>query len=343
MMRKVSVLVFLAFLFAWCMKATAAEQITLKFATWHGPTSPNGLIEQELAKMLEEKTKGAVKIKFFWSESLVKYVETYRAVQTGVADMIYYVVGACPGVHILNEVVNLPFMGFPSMEKAGPIYEKLLQEIPELRAEWKGVKLFRPRFMAGSHIHTTKKQVKLPPDLKGMRLIASGPMVFTVETLGGAPVQLGMGDWYTSLERGLVEGHATHYPVILMTKTIDLLHYHLDFGPFGFYAQPDMLVMNMDTWNKLPKNFQEIIEDLCSNWRVAKILKVDMGEIEKAKAYAKQKGHTFYYATPQEVSQWKEALKPVVEKWIETAESKGLPGRKVYNEATRIIKATSGR
>jgi len=44
------------------------------------------------------------------------------------------------------------------------------------------------------------------------------------------------------------------------------------------------------------------------------------------------------YLTPEEMELWHAAARPVNEKWVTDMESKGLPGRKVYNEARRLAK-----
>ena len=47
-------------------------------------------------------------------------------------------------------------------------------------------------------------------------------------------------------------------------------------------------------------------------------------------------GNTFIDLTPEEMNQWRDVFKPFHEKWIKDMEARGLPGKKVYDEAKRL-------
>ena len=53
-------------------------------------------------------------------------------------------------------------------------------------------------------------------------------------------------------------------------------------------------------------------------------------------------GHTVYRLSPQELEMWKKASKPAYGKWVEAIEKKGLPGKKVLDEALRLRKELAG-
>jgi hypothetical protein len=42
--------------------------------------------------------------------------------------------------------------------------------------------------------------------------------------------------------------------------------------------------------------------------------------------------------TPEEMQLWRQAVKPVHQKWIADNEAKGLPAKAIYQEAKRLIK-----
>jgi hypothetical protein len=50
-------------------------------------------------------------------------------------------------------------------------------------------------------------------------------------------------------------------------------------------------------------------------------------------------GHPIYQLTDEEMKGWRKAAQPVHEKWISDMESKGLPGKKVYDAAMQLIDA----
>ncbi|MAC77267.1 MAG: C4-dicarboxylate ABC transporter substrate-binding protein [Rhodobacteraceae bacterium] len=113
---------------------------------------------------------------------------------------------------------------------------------------------------AGFHLWTTKKPGTTDDgqlDLTGLRLRSSPLYRAFLEELGATIVVQPAGEVYTSLERGVVDG--TGYPVTgLRDYGWDkFLKYRLDPGFF----QTDVLIsMNLDAWNALSPEAQEIVQ-----------------------------------------------------------------------------------
>lgn len=320
--------------FAFC--AEPIKPIELKLGDWNPPKAGVAQITQKMADMIGAKSEGRLKITVYPGESLVKMAEVFRGVQTGVADISYCTASLIGSPLELNKVTSLPFLGLTSMEMASAVHEKLFNLSPEVRAEFQGLKVLGFRGMPLYHGHFVKKEVHVPADIKGLKLISSGMWGDVISNAGGAPVALGIGDWYMSLERGLVEGHFVHFPVTYVFKTLDLLKYHSMVGG-GASTTPDCFIFTLDTWNKLPTDLQKVIEDAV-RWRTAEITKFDYEEEQRAIDYAKSKNHTFIHLTPEEIKLWMDNAKPAHEKWIANANAKGLPARKIYEETQRIIK-----
>jgi TRAP-type C4-dicarboxylate transport system substrate-binding protein len=314
----------------------AAKVIELRFADWGAPTTGPAVVEKQWAENIEKASGGRVKISLYFSESLVKMAEIYRGVQSGVADIAIYNVSRDPGLQELNKITQLPFMGWPDMRKSTAILEKLWSKFPALSNEFKDFKVFGLRFLPGYQIHFVKKEVKTPQDIKGMKIIGSGVWVDSLSAMGAAPVTLGAGDFYMALEKGLAEGHAVHIAACNAFKTLDLLKYHTFFGEGGANYQADCFIMNLDTWNKLPADIQKILDD-AGRWRADAQLTSDIGMVQSAIDYAKNKNHTLTYLTPDQIKAWVTVVKPVHDKWISDMAAKGLPAKDIYDEANRLI------
>jgi hypothetical protein len=65
---------------------------------------------------------------------------------------------------------------------------------------------------------------------------------------------------------------------------------------------------------------------------------MEKDKIPMYQAGPKKRGNAFFELTPEETALWREAVRPIHEKWIEETEKKGLPGRKVFEEARRLSK-----
>jgi len=327
----------LTFVPAFAEKPASSKVIELSFAHTIPPVVPIAKVYQQWAQMISDKSGGKVKINFYWSESLLKASELYRGVQTGQADMAYYVIGLDYGLMPLNMFTKLGFMGYPSMEAGTEIYQKIWDKFPGIRDELKGVKVMAARMSPGYHLSFPNKEVRVPADIKGMKIISSGAgLAAELATMGAAPMDVKVGDMYMSMERGLAEGICAHFPVLHAFGVLPVVNYHTMFGS-GAVFSIDNVLMNLKTWNSLPPDIQKIFEDL-SPWLGQGIIKGDNGYIAMVIGKAKEMGHTFITPTPAEMALWREAVQPVHDKWIADAEAKGLPAKAVYEEAKKLIK-----
>ena len=237
----------------------------------------------------------------------------------------------------LNMFTKLGFMGYRNKEEGTEVYNKIFNTFPEIRNEFRGVKVMAARMGPAYQLHFTKKEVHVPEDLKGMKVISvGGSMAKEMAHMGAAPMDVKVGDLYMSLDRGLAEGISCHVPILHAFGILKLLPYHTMF-PGGAAMGPDMLLMNIKKWNSLPPDIQKIFEDL-SPWLGQALIQADNGYEAMVIGKAKELGHTMTIPTPQEMQLWKNAVQPVHDKWIADTEAKGLPARAVYEEAKRLIK-----
>ena len=156
-------LIFIAAMFV-CGPASAAESkpIELSFTHTIPPVVPIAKVYEQWAAMLSEKSQGRVKINFYWSESLLKAAEFYRGVQTGQADITYYVIGLDWGLMPLNMFTKLGFMGYRNKTEGTEVYQKIYDKFPEIRNEFKGVKVMAARMGPSSRRRCTTRASPRP-------------------------------------------------------------------------------------------------------------------------------------------------------------------------------------
>ena len=312
---------------------TPATPIELKYSDWSPPHMSMAKINQKMLDMIMEKSQGRIKITSYFAETLMKNPETFRGIQSGTADLAEWVVGTTGSGEKLMTVMRLPFQDIPTTEMGTEIYQKFFDTTPELISEYKGIELFGLRQMPAYHVHTVKKLARSPADLKGMKLIAASGWVDYAKAVGAAPVTMGVGDYYLSLERGLVEGVFLHFPASMMFKTLDVCKYHTLLNSSSI---PDAIIFNKERWNSLPPDLQKIVREAIE-WRTATVLKDDYNEVEKAIEYAKKRGNTFYTPTPDEMKLWRDSAASLHETWIARYEKEGLPARKIFDKLTQLI------
>jgi TRAP-type transport system periplasmic protein len=289
-------------------------------------------------KKFNELAAGKAKMTLHYGGALLKGNEAYRGVQKGVVDAAHYVLDRRDGFY-LNDVVSLPFLGWPSQPETAKMYKALRDKFPEMRAEWKGVYPLLFNMMPPSHIHNTKRDVKTPADMKGLKLhCAEASTTISSKAAGATPVHTDIADMYMSLDRGLLDGVVNHFPVLFVFGALKLLTHHTIFGDGGINMIPMGVIFNQKKWDKYPADVKKMIEEATHTYTKA-FYAMDMGFQKKTIADSKGWGHSFTYLTPEEIKVWYDLVKGKIhDKWIKDAEAKGLPGKVIYQEALNMIK-----
>jgi TRAP-type C4-dicarboxylate transport system substrate-binding protein len=242
----------------------------------------------------------------------------------------------------LNSIFGLPYLGFPPPEKAIFIIQELLDTFPEMMAEFEGVELIQVATIAliPTWFHTAKKQVKSVADLQGLKIGVAGgggPSGIWLENMGCVPVAISFEDFYVSLERGLIDGHISGFGPQFAQGTIELCPYKADMGSaltIGYHP----VIMNPDSFHSLPPDIQKIFKDR-ELWEFyTKTLQAEEdGSTAGGLAQTKELGHTYVDFSEADKEAFREAATPIHEAWIADVESKGKPGREVYEEMMRLI------
>jgi len=317
----------------------APEVIELKVATTTPPMAPPGAAVTEWAKKFEEASGGKVKFTIYYASSLFEAKEVVRSVQAGVADISDFWPDAVPGTMPLGLGVELPFLGWPESKKATLIFREIIygDKVPELLAEYQGLKVLYPTMWAEttSYVHTTKKLVKNAADLKGLKIEGGGNTAKWLNAMGATAVFVPFEDTYMSLERGLIDGHTGTFGWQFGSGCVELTPNHTVIGAILMMGY-NPLVMNPDSWNKLPPDIQKIFDDLdefYTNLRIG----FEVDAQQEGLGATKGMGHTYYDLPPEETKAWMDAAKPIHDEWIKETEAKGLPATRFYEEMQRLI------
>jgi TRAP-type C4-dicarboxylate transport system substrate-binding protein len=94
-------------------------------------------------------------------------------------------------------------------------------------------------------------------DLAGMKIRGVATQFGVIKALGAVPVTLPMGDVYTAIEKGVVDGACAPASVFLGTKHYEVAKYRVE-PRFGQLVS--LIGMNLDRWNKVPKGERPAFE-----------------------------------------------------------------------------------
>ena len=305
------------------------QTTNIRFSTWHPPVSRE--VKTVWEPMLDEmKKRSGSKITstLFSGGALGKGPEHFDIVAKGLSDMGYFTATWTPGRFPLSDVLSLA-VWVDGKDLGTDIGNAMYERI--LHREFKDVKMIELNGCIQSFLWT-KKPVRSLADTKGLKVrTPGGQQTRYIKSLGAEPVFMPLGDVYLAVETGTIDGVVTCPPLFLAYK----LHEAAKHGVImTFGCVTEGVVMNLESWKKLPEDQRHIVEAVGRNpFRTTggltrEVYKAMMKEIA-------DKGVTLYTQPPEEAEKWFERFKEETRKWVAELEGKGLPGKEVvrtFNE-----------
>jgi TRAP-type transport system periplasmic protein len=236
--------------------ANAAEAVTLKAVTaWPKTATDNkaffaftDLIDQLVAK----RAPGELKIQYIGGPEAVKTMDQVAAAQRGMVDMVfttnaYY-------LSVLPEVDALKLSTMTPMEERASGAWAYLNNLHEQRL---GLR-YQARLGLDLKFHLYLTKPIKSADLKGFNIRVSANQLQAIKTLGANPVVLPPTEVYVALERHVVDGYCWPSVGIRDWGWEKLTKYVVE--P-GFYNVPNPVLINLQSFNKLSKKLQDIINE----------------------------------------------------------------------------------
>jgi TRAP-type C4-dicarboxylate transport system substrate-binding protein len=239
--------------------------------------------------------------------------------------------------------LSVPFI-VPNAEVAGRVTWALFQKFPEIQNQWKDVKVLTIWTTDPYVFITTKKQIKVLEDFKGMKMRMTGGMAIDMmKLLGGVPMTIPMPDCYENLQKGVIDGMAAPGEAIAGFRFYEIVKYYT-MVPTTCVSQ--QLIMNKRTWSAFPRDIQEAIMSVSGE---SGAIRFGGGCFDRAWALLPEKVKSAgkemitYIPPKEEINRWVEkAGKPLWEKWVKNMESEGYQNaRKIQAEAIRLVKEYS--
>jgi TRAP-type C4-dicarboxylate transport system substrate-binding protein len=283
---------------------------------------------------VEQESGGRLDISIIHGGALfANDAEAYQGTKDGACDMAHYVVDSEQGF-LLSLVMALPFMGWPE-QHVEDAYWTLMDEFPEMAAEWDDVMILSIMMMPPTQLHTIDKVVTTPEDVAGMRIIGAEAMTIKALDVAGATVaDVPIPEMTTSLMTGLADGIINHFPVCGIFGALDVLQCHTVFGDGGINMTPMFVIVNRDFFNGLDDDLQDVLLDSGEKWLE---FQTSWDNISMDNAMAMVEGHTITNLTPDQIAVWRDLVKAEIhDEWIADCEAAGLPGQEVYERALEL-------
>lgn len=231
---------------------------------------------QKWADDVKEATDGRVEITVYAGGTIASSTDALDAVKQRTADMAICFTSFFPGQFPLTEVVSLPMTGISNAVQATNVLWDLWEESEELQAELADYKVLM-LYANPNNIIGTTKPVYTADDMKGLKLrVSSGTPSDMSAAWGATPMSISSSEIYQSVEKGVLDGYLIDYTGVNAWTLYEVTDYYTE---MPFYVAPWTLLMNMDSWNELPEDLQEIIDSLSTRER-----SLDFSEVSEQEA-----------------------------------------------------------
>lgn len=231
-----------------------AKAIELNFVTFIPTSNPeHAVLFRPFIKMVNERAKGELVINERGGPEVIAANDLLAAVKKGTIEMTNcptsFYGSSIPGSDTtrLSEVVEREVPG-------------CFEYIQSLYAKEGVYYLGRSQIKGQNFLFTFyRKPVASTKDMNGLRIGGASASYNTFyQSLGMTPLNIPLSEYYTAVERGVVDACASSIQMWFGQGIWEKTPYFID---HGWSRQPSALIINMDAWNKLPAHLQKLLKD----------------------------------------------------------------------------------
>lgn len=229
-----------------------SPNVTLRFTSSAPPGMEDSLAIVEAAEMLNKETNGTVNIETFFSSALFDEIAGISATTTGLIDMAI----ACT-CNMTRQTDAMLFSDVPYLWQemdngrdvwGGEIGDSIRNELSDTL----GVTPLAFTPSGGGHriLWNNRRQVKVPADVAGLKLRTTATPLEQEfwRSIGGIPTPVDVGEIYSALQHGLVDGQHLQPVWLTLLKHDEVTEYGTEIGALAVYR---ILVINNNSLRKL--------------------------------------------------------------------------------------------
>ena len=282
----------------------------------------------EFKKRVEERTEHQVNVLELHAGQVAKVTEVLEATRDGLLDIGFISLIFEPSNgFIQNFTLFLPFNS-PDAKTVTEAALATYEQFPELyevfekehNQKWLGGACLT-NYGLGTNFDWTNFE-----DLEGRKVAGAG---INLDWIAGAtPVASNLNEAYQSIQSGVYEGYLSASPWWSAFKLNEVAPFFTktDFGAQFLNA----VTINMDTWNRLPEDVQEILVEMGDEWSsvTAEVCAAKDAEgLEKLRGL----GVDVREISEQAKKDWATALTDFPNRMAQEANGRNLPGSEVLN------------
>lgn len=214
---------------------------------------------------IEKRSAGKIKIELISDGKLGSPKDALEAVQLGAVQMAVNAGSYTQNIVPEHGIWDLPFLFKDRAAWRILAYGPLGKEIGD-KIEARGLKFLTWNSAGGRGI-LSKKPIAKPADFAGLKIREQPDPVLVdmVKGWGGQPVVMNLGDVYTSMQQGILDGADVSIELVTSFKFYETAKFYTE---IQHIITPGLVVANMTWWKGLNKDTQSLIEDvIVKNYR----------------------------------------------------------------------------
>ena len=310
--------------------AQAQQTINLKFHSSFGK-SPLNMAPRWWMDEVEKRSNGQVKFTRIFGGSLGKLTAAPENIKVGAFDIGNVAVVYNPGLYALSNVVSLPFMSKDPLVHAKAAHELHSSgvtgaEFTAMNQKYMGPGMWtRIQMMSHEPIRTIE-------DLKKAKIRAHGGASELLKTLGITVYGIPWGELPAAAERKVVTAGIIGAPADAYAFGFGKIFKYWDQEDWFFF--PLTMVMNSDTWNKLPDDVKKVMEEVNAEL-VVHGRKMMANEEEKSGPQLSEQVKVVKF---EEMDKLIAARDQTWQNWVDARKADGKDGQAVLDQFLGLLK-----
>lgn len=270
--------------------AAAPAPYVLTFASPYPPTHPFSRADIEWMTLVTKQSGGKIAFRPYWSGALLSADMSMEEIRHGVADIgLITPIYARGGAHLLR-VQSGFYGGVRDINEQVAVYDCLAARFPGFAKELDGLHVLAVQGGNFPGVLTRYRPIRTLADFKGLRLRAQSDAIDVLKQLGADPVNMPMGEVYSALAKGVIDG------VVAPADTIKSLHFsevakHFTTIRFSRGAYPARAISDR-AWRRLSPDMQALLLRSKPAWEAALNRQLQAAEIAGI-AFGKSNGISF--------------------------------------------------
>lgn len=214
---------------------------------------------EKFADLVKEKTNGEVTVEVYPSSQIASGAKAVEFVQMQTLDMDLAATTSLINFAPIIGTLDMPFL-FDNKDEVFKILDGDIGKEFEDAAEESGIKILSWFDNGFKNVSNSVRPITCVDDYKGLKIRTSESDVYLklYEALGASPTAMAVGEVYTAIQTGVVDGQDNTTANFVKNKYAEVQKY---FTVTNHIYTAEPLIINLDKFNSLTEDQQKAVEE----------------------------------------------------------------------------------